>query len=288
MIQSMTGFGKSVVHFSHKKITVQLRSLNSKKLDIYARIPSEYKEKEIELNKQISSALGRGKIDFSLLVENTGGTTSSKLNRAVVQNYMEELRKMVPNTELTEVELLKMAVKFPQSLTTEMEEIDEAEFEAIQGGLTEALIQLNQYRSDEGNALQADFELRIKNLKQLLDEVIAIDPDRIKSTRERLENAVNELKVEVDQNRFEQELVYYLEKYDITEEKTRLSNHLSYFSETMALQESSGRKLGFIAQEMGREINTIGSKSNFAPMQKLVVRMKDELEKIKEQILNVL
>ena len=191
-------------------------------------------------------------------------------------------------TQIDDAELLKMAVRLPDAFKTEREEVDETEYAEILKGLDIALSEINAYRSDEGNALKEDLDQRVKNIAQLLDDVIAIDPDRVAGVKERLHKAVSDLEADVDQNRFEQELIYYLEKYDITEEKVRLKNHLDYFTSSMESADSNGKKLGFIAQEIGREINTIGSKSNHAPMQQLVVQMKDELEKIKEQMLNIL
>lgn len=288
MIQSMTGFGKSVVSLSDKKITLEIKSLNSKNFDLYTRIPSQYREKELQLRKMISSALGRGKVDFSLYVESTDEETSTQINHAVVLHYMKSLKSVGKTGMNDELELLKMAITLPDALKTEREEIDVSEFSAIEKGVNEALDKLNTFRSDEGEALKKDFELRIDILGNLLKNVEKIDPERIENTRNRLRNAVAELSEKVDENRFEQELVYYIEKYDITEEKTRLKNHLDYFTKSLASPDSNGKKLNFIGQEIGREINTIGSKSNYAPMQKLVVQMKDELEKIKEQMLNVL
>lgn len=235
----------------------------------------------------INDALSRGKIDFTLSVESSLRESSNKINKTAIEHYMKDLKAVI-SEDSSEIELLKMAVTLPGAVSTEEEEIDEKEFEAVKACLSEALDQLNQYRNDEGKALEEDFNLRIKLLTDLLEEVKRIDPERMVNMREKLNNSVAELKVEVDQNRFEQELVYYSEKFDITEEITRLKNHLGYFSETLNLPESNGRKLGFITQELGREINTIGSKSNHLEMQKLVVQMKDEMEKIKEQILNVL
>lgn len=287
MIASMTGFGKSSIDFSNKKISIQLKSLNSKRLDIYARIPSEYKALEIELHKMINEGLSRGKVDFTLAVETGVGNSSTQINRNVVQQYIADLKNMTTEN-IPESDLLKMAISLPEAVTSVQEEIDQKEFEAIKTCLKEAIQQLNQFRADEGKALEKDFRLRIANLHDLMEEVKQIDPERISALREKLTQSIEELKVEVDQNRFEQELIYYIEKYDITEEITRLTNHLEYFLATLESEESNGRKLGFITQEMGREINTIGSKSNDAKMQKAVVQMKDELEKIKEQILNVL
>lgn len=285
MIQSMTGFGKSLLQLPSKKITVEIKSLNSKNLDLNARIPGQYREKELPLRNLIGNSLTRGKVDFSLYVEVTGEETTASINPAVVKKYMNQLREICNGDE---TELLKMAVRMPDALKTERDEIDETEFESIEEAVKEALIEINNFRSDEGNALEKDLKLRIEIIERLLEEIIAMDPERITGVRERLRKGVADLQEKVDENRFEQELVYYIEKFDITEEKVRLNNHLNYFKEAIDSEDSNGRKLGFISQEMGREINTIGSKSNYAPMQQLVVQMKDELEKIKEQLLNVL
>ena len=285
MIQSMTGYGKQVVQLPTKKITVELKSLNSKNLDINARIPQGYREKELELRKLIADSLVRGKVDFGLYVEITGEETSAEVNQGVVKKYMEQLGSIANGDE---VKLLEMALRMPDALKTDKNDIDEKEFVAIKNALSNALGSLQQFRLEEGQALEKDFVHRLQMLRQLLEEVVAIDPERLNSIRERLEKAIADLKTEVDENRFEQELIYYLEKYDITEEKVRLGNHLDYFETTLNSDDSNGKKLGFICQEIGREINTIGSKSNYAPMQQLVVQMKDELEKIKEQLLNVL
>ena len=285
MIYSMTGYGKSVLQLPTKKITIELKSLNSKNLDLNARMPSIYREKELEIRKQIANQLVRGKVDFSIYVETTADDTSTQINTPVVKQYMQQLKEVVNGDD---TELLKMAVRFPDALNTVREEIDENEWTQIQTEITQAINALNQHRLDEGKVLEADFNARIKNIADLLDQVIAIDPERIEGVRERLKKGIEELKEKYDENRFEQELVYYIEKFDITEEKVRLNNHLNYFTESINSSDSNGKKLGFISQEIGREINTIGSKSNYAPMQQLVVQMKDELEKIKEQLLNVL
>ena len=285
MIQSMTGFGKSLLQLPSKKITIEIKSLNSKSLDLNARIPGQYREKELLLRNIIAKSLVRGKVDFSLYVEVTGEETTSSVNPVVVKKYMQQLRQIA---DADDDELLKMAIRMPDTMKSEREEIDETEFIEIEKTLQEALKEINSFRSDEGNALEKDLLFRVSNIAQLLQDIIAMDPDRIEGVRERLRKGVADLKEKVDENRFEQELVYYIEKFDITEEKVRLENHLSYFLETINSSDSNGRKLGFISQEMGREINTIGSKSNYAPMQQLVVQMKDELEKIKEQLLNVL
>ena len=285
MIKSMTGYGKSVIQLPTKKITVELKSLNSKNLDLNTRVPSSYREKELEIRKLISKSLVRGKVDFNLYIEVTGEKTTAKVNEGVVKQYMNQLKNI---SSVAEVELLKMAVRMPDSMKTEREEIDAGEFKNILEAVNEALTAINLYRSDEGTVLENDFKIRIKNISELLIKVVAVDSERMAIVKNRLRKAVEDLKEAVDENRFEQELIYYLEKYDITEEKVRLKNHLNYFNEALASSDSNGKKIGFICQEIGREINTIGSKSNHAKMQQLVVQMKDELEKIKEQSLNVL
>ncbi len=285
MIQSMTGFGKHVVQLPTKKITVELKSLNSKSLDLNARMPPAYREKELELRKIIASALLRGKIDFGLYVEITGDETSSEVNQKVVKQYIKQLKAIADGDDLR---LMEMALRLPDTLKTDRDDIDKEEYKGILEALNEAMKEIQNFRSEEGRILENDFATRLETLKSLLQKVMAMDPERLGAIRERLDKAVADLKVDVDANRFEQELIYYLEKYDITEEKVRLENHLNYFKETMNSADSNGKKLAFISQEIGREINTIGSKANFAPMQQLVVQMKDELEKIKEQMLNVL
>ncbi len=285
MIQSMTGFGKHVIQLPTKKITVELKSLNSKSLDLNARMPQGYREKELELRKIIASALIRGKVDFSLYVEITGDETTSQINDAVVKHYMKQLRSIADGDDLR---LMEMALKLPDTLKTDKDEVDPEEYKAIQEALSQALDAIQAFRSEEGRILEKDFSSRLTNLHDLLKKVSDLDQERLQAVRERLEKAVADIRMEVDSNRFEQELIYYLEKLDITEEKVRLENHLNYFRETMASADSNGKKLGFISQEIGREINTIGSKANYAPMQQVVVQMKDELEKIKEQMLNVL
>ena len=282
----MTGFGKSLLQLADKKIIIEIKSLNSKAIDLNTRIAQAYKEKELTLRKLISDTLERGKIDFTLTVENTSASSTSTLNAPVVRGYIEQMRSISPNGP--DVEFLKMAVRMPDSLTTPVEEVDEREFAQIEEQLVLALKQLQAFRSSEGAILQKDFELRIRNIQQLLTQVEALDIERLAAIRSRMERAVEEIRDRVDENRFEQELIFYLEKLDITEEKVRLANHLNYFLTTLEEPQSNGRKLGFIAQEIGREINTLGSKANHAQMQQIVVLMKNELEKIKEQVLNIL
>ena len=284
MIQSMTGFGKSVLSLADKHISIEIKSLNSKSIDINTRIPQVYREKELDFRKLIAEQLQRGKVDFSIFIENTGTQTPSKINPNIVKSYIEQMRAIVDG-DLTE--LLKMAVRMPDALQTTSESISEEELSVIFQHINLAIADLQNFRTQEGKVLEKDFVLRINNINRLLQEVQGLDEERLALIRERLEKAVADIQ-NVDANRFEQELIFYLEKLDITEEKIRLKKHLDYFLETLHSEDSNGRKLSFIAQEIGREINTLGSKANFAPMQQLVVQMKDELEKIKEQVLNVL
>jgi uncharacterized protein (TIGR00255 family) len=282
----MTGFGKATLQLPNKKITVEVKSLNSKGLDLNVRIPSVYREMELGLRNKISTVLERGKVDFSIFMENTAEQTSTKVNVPIIKAYIAQLRDVYADAD--ETELMKMAVRMPDALKTEREEIDEDDWNLIQKVIDEALENMQSFRASEGTSLEREFLHRIANIMTLMNATVALDGERIATVKTRLRTAIDELQVNIDDNRFEQELIFYLEKYDITEEKVRLENHLNYFIETIAGKEANGRKLGFITQEMGREINTMGSKSNHAQMQKLVVQMKDELEKIKEQVLNVL
>jgi len=285
MTQSMTGYGKTIVQLPQKKVTIEIKSLNSKNLDLNVRIPAAYKEKELVIRKNLSSHLVRGKVEFSIYIEVTGEETTTVINKAVVHNYIDQLRDIaVTSAEST----LEIAMRLPDALKVEKAELNEKEWQSIEAGIEQAIEKIITYRKDEGQVLMNDFLDRIGTIQNLADDVIKIDNDRMVYVREKLHKAVNDLKADVDENRFEQELMYYLEKLDITEEKVRLNNHLDYFIKELKGEGSNGKKLGFIGQEIGREINTLGSKSNFAPMQKVVVQMKDELEKIKEQLLNVL
>jgi uncharacterized protein (TIGR00255 family) len=282
----MTGFGKACMQLPTKKITVEVKSLNSKNLDLNVRLPLTYREKELPLRNLIAQELERGKVDFSVYSEVTAEETSSKINGPIVLSYIQQMRQIIPNAD--ETELMKMAVRMPDSLKVERVELDENEWAQIETVIKEALKNINEFRTSEGSSLEKDFRIRVENIRQYMEQIIELDAERIVGVKERLRNNLNELKLTVDENRYEQEVIYYLEKMDITEEKVRLGKHLDYFEETLERGEANGRKLGFIAQEMGREINTMGSKSNQAEMQKVVVMMKDELEKIKEQVLNVL
>ena len=285
MIQSMTGYGKAEIQFENKNYVLELRSLNSKGLEINARMPVHLREIEIKLKKSIGEFLKRGKIDINLNIDNIGESNAKIINVASVNHYMEQLKSIEDGNRL---ELLKIALKLPDILKTEVEGFEEAEIELIETLLKKAVDALIGFRTDEGKILESEFKKRLKNLEKLSEEVEIVDPERNTKIKEKLQSALNSLEVEVDHNRFEQELIYYLEKYDITEEKVRLKNHIEYFKNNLDNDTSNGKKLGFIAQEIGREINTIGSKANHANLQKLVIQMKDELEKIKEQLLNVL
>lgn len=282
----MTGFGKATQQLDGKKITVEVKSLNSKGLDLNVRMPSIYREMELGLRNQIALALERGKIDLSIFIESTAEQTSTKVNVPILRAYINQLKEVQPDAD--ETELMKMAIRMPDAMKTERDEIDVNDWAQIQDVVDESLKNIRKFRTSEGVALEKEFLHRIANIMTMMNETVSLDSERITTVKSRLQTAIEELKVTLDENRFEQELIFYLEKYDITEEKVRLENHLNYFIETLAGNEANGRKLGFIVQEMGREINTMGSKSNHALMQKLVVQMKDELEKIKEQVLNVL
>lgn len=285
MIQSMTGYGKSIIELPQKKITVEIKTLNSKNLDLNIRVPSFYREKELEIRGMLSQQLVRGKVDFSIYIDTALGESNTTINKAVVNNYIDQLRNIAENTSEN---LLEVAMRLPDVLKSEREELDVEEWKDIEQAIQLAIAEVIKFRSDEGKVLQKDFSMRIKTIQSLSEKIVELDKLRLEKMREKLEKAIADLKQSIDQNRFEQELIYYLEKLDITEEKVRLNNHLSYFLEELSHDTSNGKKLGFISQEIGREINTTGSKSNYAPMQKIVVQMKDELEKIKEQLLNVL
>ena len=285
MIQSMTGYGKAEIQFENKNYILELRSLNSKGLELNARLPPQVREIEIQLKKILGEALKRGKVDLHLNVEQLGDSQAKTIHAPTVKAYMEQLKGIVDADRL---ELLKLALKLPDTLKAEVDDFKEAEIEMIESLLKTAITALNVFRSDEGKILEKEFKKRLNNLEEFSAAIETIDPERNTKIKEKLKTALETLQVEIDQNRFEQELIYYLEKYDITEEKVRLKNHIDYYRKTLENPVSNGKKLGFIAQEIGREMNTIGSKANHAGLQKLVIQMKDELEKIKEQLLNVL
>lgn len=283
-MQSMTGYGKQILQLPNKKITIEIRTLNSRGIDIFARIPSLYRELEMDFRKYIGKSLQRGKIDFTISIELTGNITPNQINLPVVNAYLKELSTL---NYASDSDLLSIAMRLPDAVVASREEVEDDEVKAITNALYQTLEKVEKFRIQEGKALEKDFRLRIQNIQSYLKKIENIDQERIKRLRERLRKAVSDLKENIDENRFEQELIFYIERYDITEEKIRLQNHLDYFLQTLDNRESNGKKIGFISQEMGREINTIGSKANDSSLQKLVIQMKEELEKIKEQSLNI-
>lgn len=285
MVLSMTGYGKSEATYNGLKVFLEVRSLNSKNLDVNTRIPNRYREMDAQIRKTIAAQLQRGKVDCSLFYESTDGKTNAVINLPVVESYMHQLDALA---QVNDKEKLEIAMRLPDVLKVDRDNLEEAEKSLVHQLLEAVLKQLNAYRKDEGQALYDDFVKRLRLLQKYLSTVAAADPQRKEAVRQRLQEALAETKEKIDPNRFEQELIYYLEKFDITEELVRLENHLKYFEENLNAPQSQGKKLGFIAQEIGREINTIGSKVNDATVQHTVVQMKDELEKIKEQLLNVL
>lgn len=285
MVLSMTGYGKSEATYNGLKVFLEVRSLNSKNLDVNTRIPNRYREMDAQIRKTIAAQLQRGKVDCSLFYESTDGQTNAVINLPVVESYMHQLDALA---QVNDKEKLEIAMRLPDVLKVDRDNLEEAEKSLVHQLLEAVLKQLNTYRKDEGQALYDDFVKRLRLLQKYLSTVAAADPQRKEAVRQRLQEALAETKEKIDPNRFEQELIYYLEKFDITEELVRLENHLKYFEENLNAPQSQGKKLGFIAQEIGREINTIGSKVNDATVQHTVVQMKDELEKIKEQLLNVL
>ncbi len=288
MLQSMTGFGKSNALFESRKVSIEIRTLNSKGLDLNMKIPSIYKEAEPFLRKLISKKLIRGKIEFSLFIESEKLKGTSLVDRDLATSYYNEIKSLNESWGEQPVDYLGVVLRLPDVLNNETAEIDESEINQLKDLTSEACEMVESFRKKEGLDLQNEFCQRVEEIRKLMDEIIPFETERIEATRERLLKGLNEINSEkVDNNRFEQEMIFYIEKLDIAEEKMRLSNHLSYFEETLALP-NSGKKLGFIAQEMGREINTIGSKCNHSEMQRRVVLMKDSLEKIKEQVLNTL
>lgn len=286
MIQSMTGYGKAVAECAEKKLTIEIRSLNSKNLDVSTRLPYLYREKELDIRKIISEKLQRGKIDFSVQSEMTADVKSQQVNREIVRAYMDEFKEIVEDA--SDADLLSIVMRFPDALTYTSDEVDEQEWNNFLVSMNEAIESLISFRKSEGSVLETDFDIRIHNILRLLEDIKPHEAARIEVLKERFQKNLNELTSEYDSNRYEQELIYYLEKLDITEEKVRLKNHCEYFLESMNSSDSNGKKLNFICQEIGREINTLGSKSNHSEMQRIVVEMKDELEKIKEQVLNIL
>lgn len=288
----MTGYGRAERHTDQRKITVEIKSLNSKQLDLSARIPSIYREKEYEIRNTVGKALGRGKVDLFVSVENTGGTKTAggSINKELFKAYylqLAGLQKELGDTNAAEP-LITTVLRLPDVMQTESVTISDEEWTALSEAVDEAVDNINAFRLQEGAVLIKDLLARIDTIEELAAQIVPLEGERIETVRTRLMDNLNALQVNVDSNRFEQEIIFYLEKYDITEEKVRLKQHCDYFRTVAGESEGVGRKLGFIAQEIGREINTTGSKANHAGIQKIVVRMKDELEKIKEQLLNLL
>jgi uncharacterized protein (TIGR00255 family) len=292
MMVSMTGFGKSSCEVDGKIISIEIKSLNSKQLDIYTRLPNLYKDKDIEIRNIISSKLKRGKIDFSLNLDNSDTSNSSKINFALVKDYFEQIKVIDSKLEIhtDDSTLLSTIMRFPDVMKTGKEELDESEWKKVLDKITATLDLVEHFRNQEGIALEKDILSRIQLIENLLEAVYPFEEERMQKLREKINSGFSDLidKDKIDTNRFEQEMIFYLERLDITEEKVRLKNHCSFFREVCRDEEQAGKKLGFITQEIGREINTIGSKANHFDMQRIVVQMKDELEKIKEQLMNVL
>lgn len=291
MIQSMTGYGKSVVEFNGKKIHAEIKSLNSKALDLSTRIAPLYREKEMEIRQIVASQVERGKVDFNLWCEKEDSQAATTINKALVAEYYRQLKLITEETGIPEPEnWLPMLMHMPDVMSkAEVEELCEEEWDAAKAAIQAAIDQFTDFRKQEGEALAKKFTQNIQNISDLLKSIEPYEQERTEKIRQRITEALEKsLSVDYDKNRLEQEMIYYIEKLDINEEKQRLTNHLEYFVNTMKDGHGQGKKLGFIAQEMGREINTTGSKSNQAEMQNIVVKMKDELEQIKEQVLNVL
>lgn len=292
MIQSMTGYGKSLCEFPNKKVSIEIKSLNSKQFDLNLRVPSAYRDKELDLRNEISRALFRGKVECGIYIENLGSERSVQINQVVAANYYQQLVQLSDSLNLNNTsELLPILMGMPDVIVkSETPEIDENEWVEIQKQFVVALNNIIDFRNCEGRVLEQEIRLRVSMIANLLEQVTPFEIARIERIKNKILDSLNDFaeKQIVDQNRFEQELIYYLEKIDVTEEKVRLKSHIDYFLECMTSEPQPGKKLGFIAQEMGREINTLGSKANDSDMQRVVIQMKDELEKIKEQILNIL
>ncbi len=291
MVKSMTGYGKATANYELKTITIEIKSLNSKQLDLYVRLPNLYKEKELEIRQIISQFVERGKVECSISIEQTQVSSPLKINTDVVNDYFEQISNLANKLQLPITDrLLATILRLPESLSSDIVTISDEEWSVLKQTLEKALIEFDQFRQQEGANLVLDIRKRVQQILELLSQIEPFEKDRIEKIKVRIQSALQEAipSNSIDNNRFEQELIYYLEKLDITEEKVRLRSHCQYFFDTLNDSEPSGRKLGFITQEIGREINTLGSKANDANIQRLVVMMKDELEKIKEQLLNIL
>lgn len=291
MLQSMTGFGKATCEYNNKKIVIEVKSLNSKQLDVSIKIPNLYREKELEIRNEISQKLERGKIDFSLFIENVGKETTTQFNQAIIEGYYQQINNLSEYLGINPPNnWFDLFLRLPDSLKTDISELDEEEWQTVKKAMQQAFDELVAFRVQEGKAIENVFYNKINNIQQLLSEIASYETERIEKIKAKLEEELKSIsdKVDYDKNRMEQELIYYIEKLDINEEKTRLQNHLNYFIQVLEEEQAQGKKLGFIAQEIGREINTLGAKANHSEIQKIVVKMKDELEQIKEQIMNVL
>lgn len=289
MIKSMTGYGKAVGEYEGRKIAVEVKSLNSKQLDLLTRIPAVYKEKEMVLRNELAQVVERGKVEFTISVENVAGEMALKLNTTVAEAYYKQVSDLAQRLGVNPPsDWLDTLLRIPDVFKTETQELNDAEWAVVSKTMQSAIEAFNEFRVQEGESLACMFRQKLENIARYLEEVEVFEKERVEKIKTRLRENLESLEVDYNKDRFEQELIFYIEKLDVSEEKVRLRNHLKYFAETMAQDTSNGKKLGFIAQEMGREINTLGSKSNHAEMQILVVKMKDELEQIKEQVLNVL
>jgi uncharacterized protein (TIGR00255 family) len=291
MIYSMTGFGKAICELPNKKVSIEIKSLNSKQLDLNARIPNIYRDKELILRNEIGTRLVRGKIDISMYVESGTSDKVTQINRQVIEEYYHQLLPIASSLGLNErTDFMRIIMPLPDTIKTEQAELDETEWAQVMKAVNMAIKNIESFRAQEGAVLEKEVLQRIGNIRKLMAQVEPFEKERLEKIKVKLREGLEELsgKIQVDANRFEQELIFYIEKLDITEEKVRLSTHLDYFDETMNDAEAAGKKLGFITQEIGREINTMGSKANDAVIQRIVIQMKDELEKIKEQTLNIL
>lgn len=288
MLQSMTGFGKATASFNGMKVTVEIKTLNSKSFDLYLKVPNYFKEKEVAIRKMLGDQLERGKLEVFVNLENTGETSDYEVNVSLAKKYYASLAQIADEVGGTKENLIATVARMPEVLTGKEAELSEEDGKALLTLVQEAIDKLIEFRKQEGESLHSDLQERINAIDHLLGEVPQYEEERIQKIRERMSGALEEIDLNSDANRFEQELIYYIEKLDVSEEKVRLNNHLKYFVETMNQDRAVGKKLGFIAQEIGREINTLGSKAQHAELQKIVVNMKDNLEKIKEQVLNTL
>lgn len=290
MIQSMTGFGKKIAELPNKKVTIEIKSLNSKQLDLSTRIPGVYKEKEMLIRNELAQKLERGKIEFSVYIEHLGKDTPTQINFSAIESYHNQIKEVADKLGVAlPADWFQTLLRLPDAIKTEIAELDESEWNLLHAAIQEAINALCEFRKQEGAMLEKLFIQKIDNIRTLLSQVADYEGERLEKIKTRITDALQKIEnFDYDKNRFEQEMIYYIEKLDVNEEKTRLNNHLNYFLSTLKSGKGQGKKLGFIAQEMGREINTLGSKSNHAEMQRIVVEMKDELEQIKEQVLNVL